>query len=66
MPESYAISRALLARNLVIDYREGAGIRIAPHFYNTDDEARAAITAIGEIIADGSWQPYSQNRAFVT
>ncbi len=66
MPESYAISRALLARNLVIDYREGAGIRIAPHFYNTDDEVRAALEALAEVIANGSWQPYSQNRAFVT
>ena len=29
---AYAYSRELLARNIVIDYREGAGIRIAPHF----------------------------------
>jgi selenocysteine lyase/cysteine desulfurase len=33
----------MLARQIVIDYREGAGIRIAPHFYNTDDEIRAAV-----------------------
>ncbi len=33
---AYEISRALRAQNIVIDYREGAGIRIAPHFYNTD------------------------------
>ncbi|MBN8636395.1 MAG: aminotransferase class V-fold PLP-dependent enzyme [Anaerolineae bacterium] len=66
MPNSYAISRAVLARNIVIDYREGAGIRIAPHFYNTDDEVRLAIETIGAVIEDGSWQPYSQNRSFVT
>ena len=66
MDNSYAISRALLARNIVIDYREGAGIRIAPHFYTTDEEVHAAISAIGEIIAEGSWKPFSQNRAFVT
>ncbi len=66
MPHAYEISRALLAQNLVIDYREGAGIRIAPHFYNSDDEVRRVIDATAEIIRAGSWQPYAQNRTFVT
>jgi kynureninase len=66
MPSSYEISRALLARNIVIDYREGAGIRIAPHFYNTEDEVRLAMAAIAEVIEDGSWQPFSVKRDFVT
>ncbi|MDX2162009.1 MAG: aminotransferase class V-fold PLP-dependent enzyme [bacterium] len=66
MPHAYAISRALIAQNIVIDYREGAGIRIAPHFYNTDAEVRAVIDATAAILADGSWQGYEQNRAFVT
>jgi len=63
---AYEISRELLACNIVIDYREGAGIRIAPHFYNSDAEVRQVIDAIGEIIADGSWQKHAQGRAFVT
>ncbi len=66
MDNVYAISRALLAREIVIDYREGAGIRIAPHFYNTDEEVQRVMAAIGEIIADDSWRPFSQDRAFVT
>jgi len=66
MPNAYEISRALLARNLVIDFREGAGIRVAPHFYNSDDEVRLVIDAIAEIITDESWKPYRQNRDFVT
>ena len=64
--QAYAVSRELLARNFVIDYREGAGIRIAPHFYNTDDEVRAVMAATGDILAEGSWQPHATNRAFVT
>lgn len=65
-PENaYEISRELLARNFVIDYREGAGIRIAPHFYNSDDEIHQVMLAIKEIIADGSWQQHKQ-RSFVT
>lgn len=66
MPNAYAVSRELLARNFVIDFREGAGIRIAPHFYNTDDEVLAVLTAITDILEDGSWQPHAASRAFVT
>jgi kynureninase len=66
MQAAYEVSRALLARNVVIDFREGAGIRIAPHFYNTDDEVRLVMDAIAEIIEDGIWKQYSQNRSFVT
>ncbi|GAB4515596.1 MAG: kynureninase [Anaerolineae bacterium] len=65
-PHAYEVSRELLARNIVIDYREKAGIRIAPHFYNTDDEVRAAMETIESILADGSWQQHSQQRDFVT
>lgn len=63
---AYAVSRELLARKFVIDYREHAGIRIAPHFYNTDEEVAATMTAIAEILADSSWQQHVANRDFVT
>lgn len=63
---SYEISRELLARQFVIDYREGAGIRIAPHFYNSDEEIYGVMRAIAEIISDGSWKKHAKNRDFVT
>lgn len=63
---AYEVSRELLARGFVIDYREGAGIRIAPHFYTSDDEITACMDAIGGILADGSWQQHATGRAFVT
>lgn len=65
-PNAYEVSRELLARNIKIDYRQNAGIRIAPHFYNTDDEVREAIASISEILADGSWQQHTESRDFVT
>ena len=65
-PESYAVSRELLARNIKIDYRQGAGIRISPHFYNTDDEIRQTIDAIADILQDGSWKRHTESRDFVT
>ncbi len=65
-PEAYAVSRELLARNIVIDYRAGAGIRIAPHFYNSDAEIRQTIQMIAAILDDGSWRPHADQRSFVT
>lgn len=65
-PQSYAVSREMLARNIKIDYRENAGIRIAPHFYNTDDEVREAVATIGDILEDGSWKKHTDSRDFVT
>ncbi len=64
--EAYSVSRELIARNIVVDYREGAGIRIAPHFYNSDDEIRQTMQAIADILEDGSWQKHVANRSFVT
>ena len=32
----------------------------------TDDEVRATVDVIGEILADGSWQKHTQGREFVT
>lgn len=63
---AYAVSRELLARGFTIDYREGAGIRIAPHFYTSDDEIAACLDAIDAILREGSWRPHEAGRAFVT
>ena len=65
-PEAYAVSRELITRNIIIDYREGAGIRFAPHFYNSDSEIEQSIATIDSILADGSWQRHTANRTFVT
>lgn len=65
-PHAYAVSRELIARQIIIDYREGAGIRVAPHFYNSDEEVRLVIAQISAILADGSWQRHEEGRSFVT
>ena len=56
---AWEVSRELLARDYVIDYREGAGIRIAPHFYSSDEEVRGVMQAVDDILADGSWRRHS-------
>lgn len=65
-PHAYEVSRELLARDIVIDYRENAGIRISPHFYNSDDELQQVIDAIREILESGAWKRHAGPRAFVT
>jgi len=65
-PHAYEVSRELLARRILIDYRPQAGIRISPHFYNSDDEVRQVIDAIREILDSGAWQRHAGDRAFVT
>lgn len=63
---AYEISRELLARNIIIDYRHGAGIRIAPHFYTSDEEIYVVMRSIAEIIADESWKKHAPTHSFVT
>ncbi len=65
-PHAYEVSRELLARDIVIDYRENAGIRVSPHFYNSDDELRAVIDAMRDILDSGAWERHAGPRAFVT
>lgn len=44
-----AVSKELLARRFLIDYRPKCGIRISPHFYTTDDELSAVMAQIREL-----------------
>ncbi len=66
MPHAYEVSRELIARDIIIDYRQNAGIRVAPHFYNSDDEVRLVIQTIRDILDGGDWQKHAGGRAFVT
>ncbi|MED5559925.1 MAG: aminotransferase class V-fold PLP-dependent enzyme [Acidobacteriota bacterium] len=51
VPDCENVSRELLARDILIDFRPGAGIRLSPHFYTTNDEMDHAIETIAEIVA---------------
>jgi kynureninase len=53
-PNGEAVSQELLRRGVIIDYRPGAGIRIAPHFYNTEEEIDLAVTTLTEIVGEAS------------
>jgi kynureninase len=46
VPRGEEITQELSRRDLLVDYRPGAGIRVAPHFYNTDEELELVIREI--------------------
>ena len=56
VPEFAAVHRELAAREIVCDFRPGAGIRIGPHFFNSDDELRHVIAQITEILETGAYE----------
>jgi len=66
VPHAYEVSQVLLKQNVIVDYRPGAGIRIAPHFYTTDAELDRAIESIDAALASNAWREFEQQRAVVT
>jgi kynureninase len=51
-PNAMDVYRSLLARDVMVDYRPGAGIRIAPHFYTSDAELERVMDEIDLVLAD--------------
>ena len=66
VPHAREVSRALLARDVIVDYRPGAGIRVAPHFYTSDAELDAVVELIDDILARDMWTRYTDDRSVVT
>ncbi|MBC7932139.1 MAG: aminotransferase class V-fold PLP-dependent enzyme [Rubrivivax sp.] len=44
-----AVTRELIRREIIVDYRPGAGIRISPHFYTKDEELEQVIREMRDI-----------------
>lgn len=44
-----AITAELIRREFIVDYRPGAGVRISPHFYTTDEELELVIREMKNI-----------------
>ena len=60
VPHGYAVCQALAEREIVVDFRPDAGLRVAPHFYNTADEVRAAVQAVRDILDSGDYRRFLQ------
>lgn len=51
VPSGYAVASALAERDVIIDYRPGAGIRVSPHFYTADEELDTFMTELTRAMA---------------
>jgi kynureninase len=49
VPNGEPVSRELIRRNVIVDYRPGAGIRIAPHFYNDERDIDTALSVLDDL-----------------
>lgn len=66
VPHAAGVARALLARDVVIDYRPGAGIRVAPHFYTSDAEVERVVGEIDDILRTDAWRAFEGVQTTVT
>lgn len=66
VPHAYEVAQSLIDRDILVDFRPGAGIRIAPHFYTRDEELESAVGAIDEILATGAWAKHERRSSVVT
>lgn len=49
-PNGPAVAKELERREVLVDYRPGAGIRVAPHFYTTDEEVERTMAEVRSIV----------------
>ncbi len=49
VPEPDKVHAELSAREILCDFRPDVGLRLGPHFFNSDDELRYAVDSIAEI-----------------
>jgi kynureninase len=60
-PDHAAVHKELGERGVICDFRpdpEG-GIRLGPHFYNTEDEVLHAVDELAEIVASGAYESHT-------
>jgi len=48
-PEAERVDAELAARRILCDHRPDVGLRLGPHFFNTDDELRHTVEQIAEL-----------------
>ena len=55
VPDGAAVYAELETRGILGDFRPGAGIRLGPHFFSTDDEIRFAVSQVVDILETGAF-----------
>jgi kynureninase len=58
-PHAAEVCRELLAREILVDHRPKAGVRLSPHFYNREEECDLVIAQIAEILETRAWEKHA-------
>jgi len=58
VPYAGEVVRELDARDILVDYRPGAGIRIGPHFFNTDEELDRIVYEVEAILDTKAYEKH--------
>ena len=66
VPNAREVAQTLLDRDILFDFRPGAGIRLAPHFYTRDEDLEEAVAAIDDILLTGAWSKHAGRSSVVT
>jgi kynureninase len=59
VPHGHQVTTELLRRDFLVDYRPGAGIRVAPHFYSKDEELELTIREIKQILETRAYEQHA-------
>ena len=55
MPHAAAVTAELVRREIICDYRPGAGIRLSPHFYTKDEELELAVAEMRRVVEERAY-----------
>ncbi len=59
-----ALTKEMVRREFIVDYRPGAGVRVSPHFYNTDEELELFVRELKYVRDSGGYQTSQATAAF--
>src|SRR6185295_13071404 len=62
VPDGERVTQELLRRKIIVDHRPNAGIRMAPHFYNSEQDIDTAIGTMEEILGSSKSEVRSQKQ----
>jgi kynureninase len=58
-PDHAAVHKELTERQIICDFRPDAGVRLGPHFFNTEDELRYTVGQLAEIVRSGAYERHA-------
>jgi kynureninase len=58
-PDHAAVHKELSEREIICDFRPEAGVRLGPHFFNSEDELRHTVEQLTEIVESRAYERHA-------